>query len=458
MPRLDLEQIAQTIGARYTWDAGSGVAAGYAIDTRLLQAGEMFFALRGEARDGHQFVKEAWEKGAVAAVVERPVEGLPQRFPQLVVPSVLAALQQLAAEVRAGIDVPVVAVTGSNGKTTTKEMIAHLAGVRMRVRRSPASFNNHIGLPLSILALEPDDRMLVVELGSNHPGEIASLCRIARPQVGVVTNVGRAHIGLFGSLEAVAAEKSELARGLLPGGKAVVNADDPLLMAAVKATGADTITFGVSSGADFRASDVRPNEGGRAWFSIKGVPVGLEAPGIHNVYNALAAIAAVSLFGITPGDAAEALPRYKNLRMKAEACGGMTLVDDTYNANPDSVAAALEVLAGTRGARRVFVMGDMFELGGAADQLHREVGARLARTGIEVLVAIGDLASLAADEAVASGMNAAQVHSFRTKAEAKRDLLQILKAEDVVLVKASRAAGLEEIVDFLRSRVAAGRV
>jgi UDP-N-acetylmuramoyl-tripeptide--D-alanyl-D-alanine ligase len=459
MPRLKLSEIAGVLDAEAPRaSVGDLTAAGYAIDTRLLRTGDLFFALKGEARDGHEFVADACEKGAVGAVVERAFEGLPPSFPQMIVRSPLEALQRLAGHVRLSTDIPVIAVTGSNGKTTTKEMIAFLLAARMRVRKSPGNFNNHIGLPLAILGLDESDRALVVEIGSSHRGEIASLARIARPQIGVITNVGRAHIGLFGSLEAVAAEKTDLARCLEPGGEAVVNADDDILMAAVKTGVAETRTFGIHGEADFRATGVRVSEGMGSTFTLRGVAVTLRAPGLHNVYNALAAIATAGAFGLSVRDAAEAIRLYEPMRMKTHVLGGMTLVDDTYNSNPDSAAAALDVLAGMRGARRVFIMGDMLELGEYAQGLHREMGTRVARSGIELFVGIGSLTRWAAEEARSAGMRDEAVFHFETKAEARAALLGIVKADDAVLVKASRAAGLDEIADFLKSSPIAGRV
>lgn len=459
MPRLRLSEIAGVLDLEAQCPShGDLTAAGYAIDTRLLRTGDLFFALKGEARDGHQFVREACEKGAVGAVVERALEGLPPSFAQLVVRSPLEALQRLAAHVRTSTDIPVVAITGSNGKTTTKEMIGFLLAARMRVRKSPGNFNNHIGLPLAILGLDQSDRALVVEIGSSRRGEIASLARIARPQIGVITNVGRAHIGLFGSLEAVAAEKADLARCLEPGGEVVVNADDQVLMAAIKPGAAETRTFGIYNQADFRATDVRASEGMGSSFTLRGTAVTLRAPGLHNVYNALAAIATAGAFGLSVRDAAEAIRLYEPMRMRTHVAGGVTIIDDAYNSNPDSAAAAIGVLAGMQSSRRVFIMGDMLELGEAAEALHREVGLRVARCGIEMLISIGSLARWAAEEAVSGGMARDAVIHFQTKAEAMTALGGIIRANDVVLVKASRAAGLDQIADFLKSSPTAGRV
>lgn len=459
MPRLRLSEIAGVLDVETAGPLpGDLTAAGYAIDTRLLRTGDLFFALKGQTRDGSDFVRDACEKGAVGAVVERTLEGLPSSFAQLVVPSPLEALQRLAAHVRASTDIPVVAVTGSNGKTTTKEMIAFLLGVRMRVRKSPGNFNNHIGLPLAILGLDQSDRALVVEIGSSHRGEIAGLARIARPQIGVITNVGRAHIGLFGSLEAVAAEKTDLARCLEPGGEVVLNADDEVLMAAVKANTVATRTFGIASQADFRATNVGVSEGVGSTFTLAGTRVTLRAPGLHNVYNALAAIATAGAFGLSVKDAAEAIRLYEPMRMRTHVVGNMTIIDDAYNSNPDSAAAAIDVLAGMRGSRRVLIMGDMLELGECAEALHREVGLRVARSGVEILISIGDLARWIAEEARAAGMAEGAVVDFKSKAEAMASLLGIIRGDDVVLVKASRAAGLDQIADFLKSSLTAGRV
>jgi UDP-N-acetylmuramoyl-tripeptide--D-alanyl-D-alanine ligase len=459
MPELSLSTVAAVIGARVGSTLPQAVTAtGYSIDTRSLEPGDLFFALKGGARDGHEFVEAAQRRGAAGAVVERETRDMPADFAQLVVPSALEALQRLARHVRSHSNAAIVAVTGSNGKTTVKEMIAHLAATRMAVRKSPGNFNNHIGLPLAILGLEERDQILIVELGSNHRGEIAALCEIARPQVGVVTNVGRAHIGQFGSIEEIAAEKTDLLRSLGAGGKAVVNADDRMLMGSLAGTRADLVRFGINGDAEFRATDVDVAAGAGAAFKIKGVAFRLGAPGIHNVYNALAAVATASLYGVTLEQAAEAMARYEPMRMRTVAAGGVSIIDDAYNANPDSVAAALEVLARIEAGRRVFIMGEMLELGPEAGRLHAEVGRKVAALGIDVLVGVEGLTRKAVDEAAAAGRHAPAATWFETKAEAKQALGRMLKPGDVVLVKASRGAGLEEIIDFLKTGAVAGRV
>jgi len=456
MPGLALSEIARITGAVAPGGAGDRVAAGYAIDSRLLARGEVFFALKGDGRDGHDFAGAAVERGAAAVVVERLLAGLPAGAVQMVVPSTLGALQALAAVVRGRSKVPVAAITGSNGKTTTKEMLAHILATRFRVRKSPGNFNNHIGLPLSILALGPEDEILVVELGSNHRGEIAALAAIARPTVGVVTNVGRAHVGLFGSVEAVAREKTDLLRGLDAGGRGAVNADDPALAAALGDVKAPLTRFGTVAGADLRATDVEV-QADACRFTLGKETVRLNVGGSHNVANALAAVAAGGLLGITIREAARALPGFEPLRMKSASAGGITVIDDTYNANPDSMAAALEVLARLDAARRVLVMGEMLELGEAAESLHREVGRRVEALGIDVFIGIGGLARFAVAEAVEAGLRREAAFWYETKAEAKSALPGIVRSGDAVLVKASRMAGLEEISCFLKASTVAGR-
>jgi UDP-N-acetylmuramoyl-tripeptide--D-alanyl-D-alanine ligase len=457
MPGLKISEIARITGGRLVGDAGRiGIVAGYAIDSRLLAPGEIFFALKGDARDGHEFVAAAFAKGAAAAVVEGPVEGLPADSVQVIVPSTLEALQSIARHVRERTEVPVVAITGSNGKTTTKEMLAHLLATRLAVRKSPGNFNNHIGLPLSILGLGPRDEILVVELGTNHRGEIAALAKLARPQVGVVTNVGRAHVGLLGSVEAVAAEKTDLVRSLGSDGRGVINADDELLAAALRGTKVPLTHFGIEADAQFKASSVNVAAGGSR-FKVQGHTVTLKVPGVHNVYNALAAIAAASLFGVSIDDAASALPGFEPTRMKAAQSGGITVIDDAYNANPDSMTAALDVLSHADAGRRVFVMGEMLELGNASEDLHREVGSRVPGARVDLLVGIGEATRQAVEEAVRAGMKREQVFWYGTRADAKLDLRQLLKPGDVVLVKASRRAGLEEISEFLKASTVAGR-
>jgi UDP-N-acetylmuramoyl-tripeptide--D-alanyl-D-alanine ligase len=458
MPKLSIEEIARAVGGRIHGGAGlGGVVAGYAFDTRRLKPGEVFFALTGEERDGHDFVGDASARGASAAVVARQVANVPGDFVQIVVPSPLKALQQLARHVRAGLALPVVAISGSNGKTTTKEMLAAILSRHMRVGKSPGNFNNHIGVPLSILGLEENDEVLVMELGSNHKGEIRKLCGIARPDIGLITNIGKAHIGHFGSLEAIATEKTDLLRCLGPGGRGVVNADDVALMSSIHDVGAELTRFSVREASEFQASGIDQIDGQATAFSVRGVPIRLKSPGIHNAYNAVAALATASLLGVELVEAVSALESFEPARMKVESACGLTIVDDTYNANPDSVFAALEVVSKMSAARKFFVMGEMLELGDLAEDLHAEVGDRVAASGIDLFVGIGGLTRLAVEAARSAGLDETAARFFQNKVEAKTWLHETLRAGDLLLVKGSRMARLEEICEFLRQEAVEGR-
>jgi UDP-N-acetylmuramoyl-tripeptide--D-alanyl-D-alanine ligase len=429
------------------------LAKGYSFDTRGLKPGEIFFALDGERRNGHQFLSDAWAKGAAGAVVAQPAGNAPQDFVQIVVSSPLDALQALASHVREDLKIPVVAISGSNGKTTTKEMLAHILSGRMHVHKSPGNFNNHIGVPLTILGLDETAQVLVMELGSNHRGEIEKLSRISRPHIGVITNVGRAHIGLFGSVEEIAREKTDLLRCLEPEGKGVVNADDRILLSAIAHINVDLVRFGVSEDAEFRATEIRQLDGGGCAFRLGRRVVTLKTGGSHNVYNALAAVSTASLLGVTVRDAARALETFEPVRTKVTSCCGVTLIDDSYNANPDSVRAALELLTGTTARRRVLIMGEMLELGEESRKLHREIGELVAASDIHLFVGIGGDTEEAVTRAKAGGMGSGTALFFETKAEAKRRISDLVRRDDVVLVKGSRMTGLEEICDFLREMV-----
>jgi UDP-N-acetylmuramoyl-tripeptide--D-alanyl-D-alanine ligase len=460
MRRLSLRDIGEISGSEVA--AGRSLPAnvfvsGYSFDTRRLKRGDLFFALKGEERDGHTFVKEAFERGAVAAVVERRIEGVGEEFVQIIVTSPLETLQRIASHERHSIDIPVIAISGSNGKTTTKDMLAIVLAAKMRVHKSPGNFNNHIGVPLSLLGLDEDDEVLVIEMGSNHRGEIKNLCKIALPTIGLITNVGRAHIGHFGTIEEIAREKTDILRSLTGDGTGVVNADDPVLLSALAGVDADLVTFGVTEAADFRATDIRGSEGGGVAFSVGGARVELKCPGLHNVYNAVAAVAAASLFGVSPAEAGRILADYEPLRMKVTEAGGLTIIDDSYNANPDSVKAALDVVSSMGGRRRVFVMGEMHELGRSAETLHADVGRAVASSGIDILIGIGRLTGSAVDAARASGMSPEAAVYFARKQEAIEQMPAMIKPHDIVLVKGSRMTGLEEISEALRQLAVKGR-
>lgn len=460
MPKLDLAYVARTAGGHLHGGKEAcriALATGYAFDTRMLAPGDLFFALKGEERDGHAFVADAESKGAVGAVVDHRMEGVPEDWPQIVVASTLTALQRLATEVRRSLTLPVVAISGSNGKTTTKDMLAMLLETRMRVHKSPGNFNNHIGVPLSVLGLDETSEVLVVELGSNHRGEIRRLCEIAKPTVGLITNVGRAHIGLFGSLREIALEKTDIVRCLDGEGKGVVNADDAAIREALEGLERELLRFGIREQAEFRATDIELRDISGVRFRIAGTVFALKTPGIHSVYNALAAVATASLFGILRDEAARVLAGFEPVRLKPTRVGDITVIDDTYNANPDSVRAALDVISGMDARRKVFIIGEMLELGKHAQDLHKEIGRLVASAGVGLLVGIGDLTSSTLDEAVASGLKPDAALFFGSKGDARDGIRRLLKPGDLVLVKGSRLAGLEDICEFIRQDAIRGR-
>ncbi len=460
MLKLSIAEIARVVGGEIHSPAPAAdiaVPSGYSIDTRTMAAGDLFFALEGERSDGHRFVGDAAAGGASGAVVARPLEGLGPSFVQVVVDSPLAALKRLAVHVRGLIDIPVIAVTGSNGKTTTKEMIAAVLAPGRRVHKNPGNFNNQIGVALTILALDETAEVLITELGSNHAGEIMELARWARPDVGVVTNAGRAHIGLFGSLENVVREKTDLLRVLPPSGRGVVNADSPAVLQTAREIGIDIVTFGIEAACDFRATEIEMIAGPCSTFKVGSTRVTLRAPGVHNVYNALAAIATGTLFGVSPREAARALEEFEPVRIVIRRQGDVTVIDDTYNANPDSVRAVLSVLLGLPAGRSVFVMGEMLELGEFSQELHREVGAAVAAAGVDYFFGVAGAVWDAVDAARQAGMAQDRAGYFADKETACTFLSRFIRPGDAILVKGSRATGMDAVSGYILREAALRR-
>jgi UDP-N-acetylmuramoyl-tripeptide--D-alanyl-D-alanine ligase len=423
-------------------------------DTRHLQRGDLFVALSGDNFDGHEFVRRAGSLGAVGAIVSRPIAC---ELPQIVVPQenggTLAALQKLAASWRADFKLPVVAVTGSNGKTTTKQMLAAILRARGPVLATEGNLNNHIGVPLTLLRLRAEHATAVIEMGANHPGEIAALVEIARPDMGVVTQAGDAHLEGFGSREGVARAKGELFAGLR-GGLAAINRDDhfyPLWKQL--ASGASILSFGLHEQADVRALHVESVAGTAMRFELRApggsggghVSVELPLPGQHNVANALAAATIAIGLGMTLDDIAAGLARVRGAsgRVSTKTTPeGARLIDDSYNANPSSLAAALELLAGLPG-ERIAVLGDMAELGPQAAQLHLEAGQKARALKLDGLFTLG---KLSAEATRGFGPVAQHFGEIDLLVQALRPRL---RAGVSVLVKGSRSARMERVVAAL---------
>lgn len=437
---LTFQQIAVALGLSIDV---AGLATGWSIDSRTLERGDFFFPLQGPNHDGHAHLAAAFEKGAVAAVVDRDVEaaGLTLR-----VNDTLAALQSIASWARMDWAADVVGVTGSAGKTTTKEIIAGLLASEMRVGKTEGNFNNHVGLPLSILRLPRDARVAVLELGMNHGGEIRDLSKIAHPRIAVVTNVGPAHIENFDSLEGIAAAKRELVEALPSDGVAVLNADDPLVAQFGTLHPGKTITYGIVSNANVQARDVESLETG-VRFTVDGVAFTSAAAGRHNILNILAGIAVGREYGIglaRLSEAAAALPASLKMRGERITHNGVTIWNDCYNANPDAMRAMLDVLKDTPAKRRFAVLGEMRELGTWSERLHSEVGRYVAASGIDFLIAIhGDARYIAG----ASAMPQSAAHFVDDPETAGELLKQMARPGDAVLFKGSRGTHMERALE-----------
>lgn len=432
------------------------------IDSRTLRAGALFFALQGETYNGHDFVAEALSKGAVGVVVSRQWaevnrEVLGDMRLAVLVEDTLRAFQACARYYRSLFSIPVVAVTGTNGKTTTKDMIAALLSKEQDGLWTEGNLNNHIGLPLTLFRLREEHRYGVVELGMRAAGEIAELADMCDPQFGVITNIGPAHIQFIGSVEKIAEAKGELLDHIGPSDTAILNGDDPHVMDQRGRTGGKVITFGFGRGADIRADSIRTTPSGNVSFEMEdGLAIELNVPGKHMVYNALAALAVGLEFGVPPGSMAEALSSFRpqSMRMEVIQADSLRILNDAYNANPASMRAALQSLCDvTDKRRRIAVLGDMLELGEWAPRVHREIGAIAGRSDLAYLLTVGDLSREISEEALVSGMSQEKVHHFTGKQQAIVFLQSIIRSGDVVLVKGSRRMGLEAVVEELRDHV-----
>jgi UDP-N-acetylmuramoyl-tripeptide--D-alanyl-D-alanine ligase len=449
--------VAATGGALVAGDLGVPVT-GVSIDSRTLAVGEAFFAIAGHGGDGHQHVGDAAGRGASCLVVHALPDDPPPTVPLVLVDDTTEALGRFAARHRARFAIPLVAITGSNGKTTTKELTAAVLATRWNVLKSPASFNNQWGLPLTLLRLTPEHEVAVVEIGTNQRGEIAALSALAAPTVGVVTIVVAQHTEFLGSLEGVREEKAALVRALPAAGTAVLNADDPNVLGMAVETRARVLTFGSAPRASVHLASAVVDDGAAVRFSIahgaERVSVRLALAGRHNALNALAAAATGVALGLGLAEVARGLGTAQPIggRCVWREAGGVSILDDSYNANPLSLQAALETAGARRGARRlVVVLGDMLELGDVADEAHRDAGRRLAALGVDELVGVGPRARLAVEAAREHGVG--EVRHVTTFEDTVAHLLKRLAPGDVVLVKGSRGMRLERVVDALMARL-----
>jgi UDP-N-acetylmuramoyl-tripeptide--D-alanyl-D-alanine ligase len=465
--KLLLARIAEFIGATglaatKPYD-GQAMAQGYSIDSRTLQPGELFFAVKGERLDGHDFVEQALSRGAIAAVVEKGQRARysnPARL--LAVDDSLVALQTVATAVRKIWGKTAIAVTGSMGKTTTKEAMAHLLAIKYRVHRTKGNFNNHFGLPLGLLTLEPAYDLAVVEMGMSHAGEISALARIALPDQAVVTNVAPVHLQSFDSIAGIARAKYELIAALPHGGTAVLNADDEYVCQFGRDLKGKVVMFGLKPTADVRAENIEVlgAEGTRFDLVSREMRQPVHSPllGKHNVYNVLAAAAIALEHGITPSEIAAALPCLQpaDKRGQVVQVGNVTVLYDCYNSSPKALMAAIDTLAAMPGRRRIVVAGEMLELGATGEQLHRECGRYMAKihagSRVDFLLGVRGLAQFMVEAAGEAGLKAEFV---ATPEEAGEWLARETGEGDVVLLKASRGVKLEKALETWQQKIGA---
>ncbi|MFA5863378.1 MAG: UDP-N-acetylmuramoyl-tripeptide--D-alanyl-D-alanine ligase [Phycisphaerae bacterium] len=455
MKTLFLDEIRDCLGARVQSDIPLVSVTGVCTDSRQIQSGDIFFAIRGPNFDGHQFIDQVFTAGASGVVVEKtavlPANADFKRV--LVVDDTVTALGKLAAYYRDELACTVIAVTGSNGKTTTKELISHILSKRLRGQRSTKSYNNHIGVPLTILSSEINDEFLVAEVGSNHPGEIDHLGSIVCPDIAVITNIGESHLEGLGSIERVAAEKASLTKHVRSGGAIVVNGDREMLLRLISHPQAMVISFGESENNDMRISSLAVESNCLRFEVNNHFKFELPVLGRHNALNCLAAIVVARRMGFEMADIAEALKDFKLPAMRLEVLqiGDKTVLNDAYNANPASMKSALETLEKypTTG-RRVFYCGQMKELGEQSEQFHRDLGRRIGSDHVDVLIAVGEYAKEVIHEAVSAGMPANHVWAFPDVVEAGKELKNIIKSGDLILVKGSRSMKMEQLIERMK--------
>ncbi|HEY6253176.1 MAG TPA: UDP-N-acetylmuramoyl-tripeptide--D-alanyl-D-alanine ligase [Candidatus Angelobacter sp.] len=452
--KLPLWRIADFVAAKGDFDQEL-VATGYSIDSRTLNPGDLFIALQGEHFDGHEYVAAALEKHAVAAIVQKDKNvSAPGRL--LHVEDTLRALQSLGAAARRLWGKPLLAVTGSVGKTTTKEILAHLLISRLRVMKSSGNLNNHIGLPLQLLKLEPEHELAVMEMGMNHAGEIHALATLAHHDLAIVTCVAPVHLEFFHSLADIARAKYEIIETLHPGGIAVLNADDPYVSQFGRDFKGKVVTFGIHHPADVSAQNIHMHgtDGSSFDLVIEGIrePVKLPLLGEHNIYNALAASAAALEWGIAPSLAARSLETIQAGEKRGQTLevGGATIINDCYNSNPTALHAMIDTLAGMAAQRHILVAGEMLELGPTGEKLHADAGRHAAEKKIDFVIGVRGLAKALVEAASAAGTNAQFVE---TPEEAGELLAKELRPGDAVLLKASRGVKLERALEKLQQEM-----
>src|SRR5881409_463943 len=451
MNRLSILEIAEFAGAAVSSGHRKSLIDKISTDSRTLKHGELFVALRGENFDAHSFVESVAKAGAAGAIVDSNWTGeIPENFALIRTEDTLQAYQNLAASYRKSLPLKVIAITGSNGKTSTKDFAAAVLGRRYRVTKTQGNFNNHVGLPRTMLEATSQDEVAVWEIGMNHPGEIAALAQLAAPDVAVITNIGVAHIEFMGSREKIAEEKGALAEAVGANGRVILNADDSFTKTIAARTRGKVILAGITAGM-IRADEISQSGTGTDFTILEGAHrcrAQLPVPGLHMVQNALLAVAAGRVFGVSLEDCAAGLTAapLTKARLQIRDIGGVQFLDDSYNANPDSMKAALHTLVELDAdGQRIAILGEMHELGDESERGHREVGETAAALKIDHLIAIGDVAATIAEAARRAGLQKTTV--VNSTSEAAGLLNDIAAPGDLILIKGSRAARTEEVIN-----------
>ncbi len=455
MKEFSIEALAEIIKAGPDKNI-IGSFTSVSTDSRDIKPGECFFAISGESFDGHNFIADVFNKGAACAVASKDVKNVPPEKIILKVKDTIAALGDFAAVYRKLSNFKVVAITGSVGKTTTRQIAYEVLRRHFRAHTAPKNFNNNIGLPLTLLGADEKDEIVLNELGTDHPGEIAPLSKIAQPDIAVVTTVAPAHLEGFGNIEAILEEKLSILRGLKQNGVLIINGDSDLLVSACRNKKIKFASFGKAAGCDIQAQNIRC-EGDSSRFTIDGTEVVLPLPGPGNVKNALAAFAICRQFKITAKDFAEGVKTLNAVPMRTELLkiGSVTIINDCYNANPISMKNALDILANfgkasKQNGRLVFICGDMAELGKQSENLHRQLGEHAAKTGVDVLLAVGKFAETVAETVKRTAKNHPETKCFPDTVSVCNNLEKFVKDSDIVLVKGSRASKLETVTEKLK--------
>jgi len=451
--KLTLGEIADLFNSSLPIEKRYREVESVVIDSRSSTEGSLFFAIKGDKFDGHDFVSNVREKGGIGAVVEagRELSIDNGSFTLIRVNNTLKALQDLATFYRAKFNISVIGITGSNGKTTTKEMTASVLSKKYRVVKTPGNLNNHLGVPLTVLSWKEEVDFAVLEMGANHVGEIRNLCRIAQPEYGVITNIGRGHVGFFGSIDNVFKAKRELADSILPGGTLFINGDDERLNQ-IKLNDVKIVRYGFSDRCDIKGTNPRVSSRGHVMMDVEDITVTINMPGRHNLYNGLAAAAVGMTVGLSPEVIKESLEEFKAVDKRTEVLftSPFTLINDAYNANPDSMEAAFAAAKemGREESNFIAVLGDMFELGEYSKKEHQVIGEKLKLYEFDSLLCIGKDMIYTAETAKEMGLM--HVKHYLSHKDLIRDLMSYISPNDVVLVKGSRGMQMEKIVDELK--------